>query len=114
MGRIEVNGGLLVYSPGSRCVEVLEAVREAGIGDGLEIGCVAGSAGVIGVELRYKCLYGGTFRRVMSRPYPGGFLSINLEALKKKYLEMLRIKQMYSEVSRSRGMPLSRVLGIEV
>jgi len=114
MGKVEVSGSLLIYSPGSRCVEILDAVRSIGIRDGLEVSCVTSSAGVVGIELRYKCIYGGTFRRVMSRPYPGGFLSINLEALKKKYDEMLRIKQMYLEASRSRGAPLRKVLGIEV
>jgi len=103
---VRVEGRLLVYPPVARCRELVEAIRGLGIGAGLEVDCVMRSSSIIGVELRYDCIYGGTFRRVMSRPYPGGLLSIDLEALWRKNREMLAIKAMYEGVKQGRVKPL--------
>lgn len=95
-----------MYSPGARCREILEAVKGLGIGEGVEVDCVMHASLVVGVELRYSCIYGGTFRRVMSKPYPGGLLSINLDALGEKYREMLGIREMYRGIKKGTASPL--------
>jgi hypothetical protein len=115
LSRVRVEGRLLVYSPGTRCREIVEIVRGLGIGEGLEVDCVMHSSSIIGVELRYTCVYGGTFRRVMSRPYPGGLLSIDLEALWRKNREMLMIRSMYEGIKQNKRQSLiSWVAGNEV
>jgi len=106
MWRVRVERGLLVYNPSAKCREILEVILSLGIGRGVEVDCVMWSSRVIGVELRYDCIYGETFRRVMSRPHPGGLLSINLESLRRKYLELLRIKEMYMEAMKKDRSPL--------
>jgi hypothetical protein len=98
VARVRVEGGLLVYHPSARCSELLEAIRALGIGEGVEADCVMRGPRVIGIELRYSCVYGGTFRRVMSKPHSGGLLSVDLEALRGKYRELLAIVGMYRAI----------------
>lgn len=105
MHRARIDGDMIIYHPGAPCRELLELLRQIGLaGDGLEIDCVSHASVVIGVEISYGGFYGRSFRRAMAKPYPGGFLSINLGSIRRKIAEVLREKALYDELRRGRGL----------
>jgi hypothetical protein len=103
--RVRVDGGLIIYPPGIPCRELLGSVRRAGlVGDGLELECVSRASVVVGIEISDKSVYGRVFRRAMAKPYPGGLLSISVDAVRRKAIEVLREKTLYKELGKGRGL----------
>jgi hypothetical protein len=59
---------------------------------------------VVGVEISSKSVYGRAFRRAMAKPYPGGLLSISVDAVRRKAVEVLREKTLYKGLGKGRGL----------
>ena len=74
------------------------------VGDGLDLECVSHASVVVGVEISHKNVYGRVFRRAMAKPYPGGLLSISVDAVRRKAGEVLREKTLYKALGKGRGL----------